>query len=912
MPKRKPARFISAQRKVVVGAGVFTLVLSGLVLVGWALDIAVLKSVLHGLPSMKPNTAFLGAMAASALLLLQRCKSGHTAQEQRVRALATSMSVILVLLAAVTCSQHIFGWDAGIDRLLLQFFQVQEGANNGRMSHVTAIAFVVTGIALLLHASGARFATAGQGFAVAVVVLMLLVLLAFAYGADLASVKPFSTIAFHTALMLVVLNVGLLALQGEHGWVQVFLQDTNSARLGRRALLNVLLVLPLLAQLRVLAQRDLNLFDTYFGIAILTSTAIWVLIATNWVSTRSGNVADRKIESQGRVNATLSGINQLIVRAQSKAELYQQACAIACSAGRFPWVWLATREPGETQLVVRGAHGGNAALMAMLDGRIADINAGDTTESIVQRTMRTQQPQIINDVEIEFSRSNTSSTKVQPDLIAQGVYSFVTLPLVVAGESVGVFTLTAERTGFFSDEEMVLLMELVGDISFAIAHLQQKSALNYLANYDNLTGLPNRVLFEERLGRELRAAAALGERVLLVIGDLKRFRYINETLGRAAGDDVLCQYAQRLQKVMRYPDNLARLGADCFASFVPAYTEADANRIQKTLEEADRVAFSLPDASPTLHFVVGAATYPEDGADCETLMRNAEAALRRAKANGDSFRFYEAQMNARAAESMALEIKLNQALALGQFVLHYQPKVDFQTREVHSVEALIRWNDPGSGLVPPGKFIPLMEEVGLIGAVGDWALRQAVADIGRWRAMGLVAPRCAVNVSALQMRQNDFVDRLLEVVRGFGDAARLLDIELTESLVMENVAKTADCLQQLRDAGIQIAVDDFGTGYSSLAYLARLPIHTLKIDRAFVMNLENSEQAQVIVKAIISLAHALRLSVVAEGVETEGQADILRTLQCDLMQGFLFSQAVPFETLAGMLRKADQRAASTP
>ena len=906
MPKRKPAKFLSAQRKVAIGSGVFALLMSCLVLAGWVMDIPRLKHLVASWPAMKPNTAIFGVLAGSALLLLQRSKADILPQNEHLRGYAAVLSTALVVLAGLTWFEHLLAWDAGIDQLLFRFIEVQDGANNGRMSQVTALSFLAMGIAFLLLSGGERMAAAAQWFAMTVVVLMVLVLLAYVYRADLASVRPFSTIALHTALMLFALGIGVLALGGEHGWVQVFLQDTNSSKLGRRALLGTLVALPILAELRVIAQRDLDLFGTYFGIAILTSSGIWVLTTMNWMATHSGNIADKKIENLVRINSTLSGINQLIVRTQSKAELYQQACSIACTAGRFPWVWLATREPGESKLCVRGANGGTVALMTMLEGRMADINAGESVESIVQRTMRTQLPQIVNDVDVDFARSGTSSTKVQSDLIAQGVHSFVTLPLVVAGESVGVFTLTAEREGFFSDAEMVLLMELVGDIAFAMLHLQQKSALNYLANYDTLTGLPNRVLFEERLGRELRAAAALGERLVLVVGDLKRFRNINETLGRAAGDEVLRQYSGRLQKVMRFPDNLARLGADIFASFVPAYSDLDWNRIKKALEEADHGAYSLPGASPTLHTTVGAAVFPDDGTDCETLIRNAETALKRAKGSGDSFRFYEPRMNARVAESLALEMKLEQALELGQFVLHYQPKVDFLRREVHSVEALIRWNDPETGLVPPGMFIPLMEEIGLIGQVGDWALRQAVADIGRWRAMGLKAPRCAVNVSALQMREDDFAEKILAVTREFGCAESLLDIELTESLVMENVAQTTIGLQRLRNSGIQISVDDFGTGYSSLAYLARLPIHTLKIDRAFIMDLENNEQAQAIVHAIISLAHSLQFSVVAEGVETEGQADILRTLECDLMQGFLFSKAVPFDVLASMLPKATQ------
>jgi EAL domain-containing protein (putative c-di-GMP-specific phosphodiesterase class I) len=272
--------------------------------------------------------------------------------------------------------------------------------------------------------------------------------------------------------------------------------------------------------------------------------------------------------------------------------------------------------------------------------------------------------------------------------------------------------------------------------------------------------------------------------------------------------------------------------------------------------------------------------------------------------------YYEATMNARVAETLALEHRLRRAIDHGELELHYQPKVDFSERRIHGVEALMRWRDPERGLIPPVQFIPLMEEIGLIRQAGAWALQQAAADMERLRVMGLEVPRCAVNVSAIQMRDKAFAQTVLDAIAATGQRDVRLDIELTETLLMQDVEQTRSVLRTLRGVGVNVAVDDFGTGYSSLAYLARLPINALKIDRTFIMEMEQHVQGVTIVAAIISLAHSLNLEVIAEGVESEVQAAILQGLQCNLMQGYLFSEPVPFDELAAMLPRLAEIAPS--
>jgi EAL domain-containing protein (putative c-di-GMP-specific phosphodiesterase class I) len=266
--------------------------------------------------------------------------------------------------------------------------------------------------------------------------------------------------------------------------------------------------------------------------------------------------------------------------------------------------------------------------------------------------------------------------------------------------------------------------------------------------------------------------------------------------------------------------------------------------------------------------------------------------------------FYTPELNARVAEALALENRLRGALEAGQFVLHYQPKVDTKTRALVGLEALIRWNDPELGLVPPGKFIPLMEETGIILQAGRWALKRAVTDIQSWRAKGYSASRVAVNVSQVQLRQPNFVQSVLQALEGFGDTEPLLDLEITESMVMQNLDATVQALQTLRGAGVETSLDDFGTGYSSLAYVSRLPVVALKIDRSFIIEMSTGKYARTIVQTVISLAHSLDLKVIAEGVDHEDQVELLAALGCDQMQGYLISKPVPPEQIEAMLAKA--------
>jgi diguanylate cyclase (GGDEF)-like protein/PAS domain S-box-containing protein len=608
-------------------------------------------------------------------------------------------------------------------------------------------------------------------------------------------------------------------------------------------------------------------------------------------------VAEQRIKRLNRVHAVLSGINAAIVRIRQRQELFEEACRIAVEAGQFvmAWIGVVDREAG---LVDPVAVAGEVrdfferAPMAVLESKPG-------AHGLSGRAIRSKAAVLSNDVKKDPQRL------MRKELEERGINSLAILPLLVDDEAVGVLALYAADVGFFDEEEMRLLSALAGDVSFALDRLEKARKLDYISYYDPVTGLPNRTLFHERLKLQLADAARVDQRVALQILDVERFKTINDTLGRQAGDALLAELTRRMKEHAHQASWFARLGADHFAIVTPGVrTEQEvARRTERRAGDAFAAPFTVAGTELRISARIGTALSPGDGADADTLLRNAEAALKKAKATGERHLFYTEEMSARIADRLSLENKLRQALEKQEFVLHYQPKVELEGRRLVGMEALIRWQSPELGLVAPIKFIPLLEETGLILEVGAWALQRAARDHRAWAEAGLKPPKVAVNVSPIQLRRRDFVQMLEEAIGG-GVSPTGIDLELTESLIMQDIQANIDKLAQVRRLGIGIAIDDFGTGYSSLAYLARLPVETLKIDRSFISTMAEDPTTMTLVQTMIQLAHSLHLQVVAEGVETEEQANMLRLLRCDQMQGYLFSKPLPGEEMAALLGRA--------
>ena len=441
-----------------------------------------------------------------------------------------------------------------------------------------------------------------------------------------------------------------------------------------------------------------------------------------------------------------------------------------------------------------------------------------------------------------------------------------------------------------------------------VADVQRQQAeeqLAQLAHYDALTGLPNRSLFQDRLGQAIARAHRNERPVALMFLDLDRFKEINDTLGHEAGDRVLKAAGARLQASLREGDSIARLGGDEFTVMLEDVESAErvrgvAQKLLRAFAEPMKVSGQDLFVTPS----IGIALYPADGADVDSLLKHADTAMYHAKSEGrDNFQFYAATMSEAANERLSLEGSLRHALERKEFLLHYQPVVRLGSGEISSVEALLRWQHPQQGLLAPGRFVAVAEQTGLIVPIGEWVLREACAQAMRWQAAGLRPLRVAVNLSARQFRKPGLVEAIRGALRESGLASEWLMLEITETLLMENPAASGAVLGAMKEVGTHMALDDFGTGYSSLAYLKHFPLDLLKIDGSFVRGLPDDADDVAIVKATIGLAHSLGLQTTAEGVETQAQLAFLREHGCRYGQGYLFSKPVVAEEFGAMLRE---------
>ena len=441
------------------------------------------------------------------------------------------------------------------------------------------------------------------------------------------------------------------------------------------------------------------------------------------------------------------------------------------------------------------------------------------------------------------------------------------------------------------------------DITDKIAADERIETLSYT---DALTGLPNRRLLADRTEVALAAAKRDGTPFALLFLNLDRFNHINQTLGRALGDRVLLDVADRIKGCVRGVDTIARLGGDEFVVLAHQADDSGAHATATRLLDALKRPFEQGGMSFTLTASIGVALYPSDGATMDELLRRADGAMREAKRAGRAgYRFHgtrSAVPDTRSRSRMQLDHAMRMALVQGRFRLHYQPQVDLDSGRVVGAEALIRWRDPELGEISPGEFIPVAEESGFVIAIGDWVLKRAVAQAAAWVAAGS-SITVSVNVSALQFQQPGFVDGVAEVLREAGLAPQLLELELTESILIQDAKDAMLRLKALAQLGVKLAIDDFGTGYSSLAYLKRFPIGRLKIDRTFVSGLPSEESDGAIVQAIVQMGHAMRLEIIAEGVENDAQRAFLQRAGCNLYQGFLYAPALDvaaFEALLGI------------
>jgi diguanylate cyclase (GGDEF)-like protein/PAS domain S-box-containing protein len=457
-----------------------------------------------------------------------------------------------------------------------------------------------------------------------------------------------------------------------------------------------------------------------------------------------------------------------------------------------------------------------------------------------------------------------------------------------------------------------------GEVTGAVIVFRDVSAaramsleMTHSAEHDFLTGLPNRMLLNDRVGQAIALARRHTKKVAILFLDLDGFKHINDSLGHPVGDKVLQSIALRLVKCVRGSDTVSRQGGDEFVVLLSEVEKAeDAAVTARRMLGAVAESHSIDQQDLHVTTSIGISVFPDDGLDAETLIKNADTAMYQAKENGrQSYQFFKQAMNDRAVERQSIEESLRRALERQEFAVHYQPKMDLRTGAITGAEALIRWTHPIRGLVPPGEFIPIAEDCGLILPIGQWVLREACHQACAWRKAGLPLASMAVNISAMEFRDDDFLENVFAVLMQTGLDPRFLELELTESVLMKRAESAAVVLQKLRARGVQIAIDDFGTGYSNLSYLQKFPIDALKIDQSFVRQITAAPDDTRLVTAVISMGHSLKLRLVAEGVETLEELTFLRAHKCDEAQGYYFSRPVPPDKFARLLETGITEAA---
>jgi len=533
-------------------------------------------------------------------------------------------------------------------------------------------------------------------------------------------------------------------------------------------------------------------------------------------------------------------------------------------------------------------------------GRIVMVNAqteklfGYTREELLGQTVEMLVPERARSAHAAYRESYRDSPVVR-DMGARGDLQAVRRDGTEFPVDISLGPL---RTG-----NGLLVISAVRDIS---ERKEFESRILHQATHDALTGLPNRGLFSELVARAMTRATRSEKLLAVLFLDLDGFKNINDTLGHEAGDELLKEVASRLLGVLRQDDVVGRQGGDEFTLLLQGVSVVqDVMQIAEKMLTAVAVPFHLGSQQMHVTASIGITVFPFDDTDVGSLLRNADTAMYQAKEDGKNcFRFYTASMNAAMRERMEIENGLRVALEQGQFSLHYQPQTVIESGAVVGVEALLRWNHPEQGMISPARFIPVAEESSLIVPIGEWVMRTACQQAMRWREMGLPQMKVAVNLSARQFRQPDLLEmigRILEET-GLDPRSGMLELELTESMVMRNVEESVVTLNRLHQMGLQLSIDDFGTGYSSLSYLKRFPINTLKIDQSFVRDITTDPDDAAIAAAIVGLAHSLKLNVIAEGVETREQLDFLRAIACNEAQGYYFSRPLPPDALEKFLR----------
>jgi len=613
---------------------------------------------------------------------------------------------------------------------------------------------------------------------------------------------------------------------------------------------------------------------------------------------------EERLRRLTRTYRMLSSTSSAILRLQNRAELLDEVCRIAVQQGGYQRSAISLIDSGTKVLKQLACAGLDSQPH---EGTDYVMDPFGPQSDLMEGVMRTGLPVIHNDLQRE-----TRNSQLRESAILLGYRAVAALPLKIDSATIGVIRFFSTEPGVFDAAEVGVLLELTANISFALQYLEKDEAVHFLSYFDSLTGLAKRPLFCQRLAQTLSRDANEDSGRTVLVFDVQKLGAINDSFGRYVGDSLIEKIAARVKQAYTDSECVGYFGGGTFVISLP--NSGNASDTGLMTQSAAAPLFAEPffidgqELRPTIRS--GIAFFPYDAKTADALVQNAEAALKAAREDNEKYMMYGLVTQRPTSRSLALEARLTRALDREEFLLHYQPKVDIKSGKIQGLEALLRWQDSEDGIIQPSVFIPLLEQSGAIVDVGEWIFLQASRDIRKWNDAGLNV-RVAVNVSPLQLRRRDFVDRVLAGIAPAGSSGVGLDIEITESMLMQDLELSIRKLSQLREAGLGVAIDDFGTGYSSLRLLAKLPVDTLKIDKSFVQSIADTPNVATLVATVVTLARAFNMKTVAEGVETAEQLQKLRQMRCDQAQGYLFSRPVPASDVPSVISRLESAQSST-
>ena len=855
----------------------FTVALTGfLTLTGWITGVTELTSFGLGRAKITFNAGAALALAGLSLWLLAQDHPGHSA-----RLASQAAAAAAVPIGGLTLLQYASNWDMGIDRFFHQQGDTPETQYPERMSIIDAFLIVLSGTALILLARNARAAWV-EGLALLATVNAAVPIIGYLYGKTaLYQIPYYGTIALPVALALLVLCAGIFAARPDRG-LMALISNRSAGGITARRLLPAALLLPIMIERLQFWGYEAGLYDLTVGMILITLANMFIFtLLILWNARLLFRLDAQRNEAEDTVHQALDVLeSNLHALSASNARLLSEAGERrAAEESLF-------HEHERAQVTLNSI--GDGVITTDILGYITYMNPAAEKMSGWQNTEAAGKPlhaafKVVDPITrqpITYSLDAVLQSNTTTHLPPQGIL------------------IHRDGTESAVNNSCAPIHDRMGKVIGTVLVFHDVSAvhamaarMSYVTQHDALTDLPNRFLFNDRLSQAIALALRHHTRTAVLFLDLDRFKNVNDTLGHAIGDQLLKEITARLRRCMRETDTISRHGGDEFIILLQEVSDTfsvarTAGQLLASITEPYHIGVH------ELHITasIGISICPEDGRDTETIIKHAEAAMYQAKAQGrNNYQFFMPRINERAIRRFALEGSLRRAVAREEPILHYQPKLRIADRKVIGAEALIRWHDHRNGPVSPSQFIPIAEESGLIIPIGEWVLRQACRQSRAWQDAGYQPIPIAVNVSAVQFREKNFLGMVERVLEETGLEPHYLELELTESVTMQDLELTIPLLEALKRMGVGLSIDDFGTGYSSLSYLKRFPIDTLKIDRSFVQDIANRPDDAAIICAIISMAKSLKQRVIAEGVETAAQFEFLRNHGCDEIQGYFFS-----------------------